>query len=355
MSAAPLSRWQAAGIHLLISAAIALTVLAVLLALWYPPPLFDAAGGRGLFVLLACVDVVIGPLITLIVFRSGKPGLPFDLATIAFFQAAALAYGCQVAHQARPAFIVFVQDRFELATAADLEPAELARAKYPEFSKPPSGGPLLAATDWPADWAERQKLLEAALGGADLHHFPRYYVRYAEHRSEVLARAQPLARVRELEPQAARLIDEYLARNGRKESEVLYVPLRTRRAWIAVLIDAATAEPVKMFVVEKTALFQHGVEAPYARGGQKMLQGMAAHGAAARLEELAIGELEQLGGRVAGERVGDVAAVAVLPGQEQQRQRRREHRRELHPDPRRQVAGEAPPGDGGDREDHQGR
>ena len=64
------SRWQAAGIHLTISATIASLSLALILGLWFPGPLFEAAGGLGLIFLLVCVDVTVGPLLTLIVSRA---------------------------------------------------------------------------------------------------------------------------------------------------------------------------------------------------------------------------------------------------------------------------------------------
>jgi hypothetical protein len=39
-----------------------------------------------------------------------------------------------------------------------------------------------------------------------------------------------------------------LAQSGTKEADVRYVPLRARQAWVAVLIDAKTAQPVKMLI-----------------------------------------------------------------------------------------------------------
>ena len=39
------TRWKASGLHLLISVAIAAGVLGLMLALWFPGPLFSAAGG----------------------------------------------------------------------------------------------------------------------------------------------------------------------------------------------------------------------------------------------------------------------------------------------------------------------
>ena len=93
---ASLNRWTAAAIHLGISALIAITVVAVMLALWYPQPYFDAMGGTGLLKILVGVDVAIGPLLTLIIFDRRKKSLRFDLSVIAFLQIAALVYGVYI-------------------------------------------------------------------------------------------------------------------------------------------------------------------------------------------------------------------------------------------------------------------
>src|SRR5712692_5969992 len=139
------TRWQASGLHLLISIAIAAAVLALMLSLWYPGPLFEAAGGNDLLFILVAVDVVVGPLITLVIFRSGKRGLKFDLAVIGVLQIGALVYGMHAAYLARPVFIVFVVDQFQVASALQLDPEELAKAKYPEFRQAPLGGPSCRA------------------------------------------------------------------------------------------------------------------------------------------------------------------------------------------------------------------
>jgi len=251
MSAKAFSRWQAAGTHLLICVAIAAAVVTLMLSAWYPQPLFEAAGGNNLLFILVGVDVALGPLLTLIVFKAGKRGMKLDLAAIGLVQLAALAYGCYVVALARPAFIVFVKDRFELATAVELDPAALAAAKYPEFRAPPWTGPLLVAADMPQDPVERSKVIEAATVGLDLQHFPRHYVPYAERTKEVLARADTIARLRATEPMIAKAVDEYLASSGTKDDEVRSLLLRTRFAWIAVLVDAKTAQPVKMVLGER--------------------------------------------------------------------------------------------------------
>jgi hypothetical protein len=251
MSARALSRWQAAGTHLLICAAIAAAVITLMLGVWYPGPLFEAAGGSGLLYILVGVDVIVGPLLTLVVFKSGKRGMKFDLTVIGLVQVAALAYGVHVVFLARPAFIVFVKDRFELATAADLDPAELAAAKYPQFRSPPWTGPLLAVADMPTDPAERTKVVMAAFSGLDMQNFPRYFVPYAERAGEVLAKADTIERLRKTEPAIAKVVDEYLKSSGTGEAGVRSLLLRTRFAWIVVLIDPKTAQPLKMLLGEK--------------------------------------------------------------------------------------------------------
>jgi hypothetical protein len=247
----PLSRWHAAGAHLLISICIASGVLLLMLALWYPPPLFEAMGGVGLALILVGVDVVLGPALTLVVFRSGKPGLKLDLALIGAFQIAALVYGCYVISLARPAYIVFVKDQFQVATLATLSPEQLARARYPEFRSPSWGGPVLAFGEFPQDRARQQELMFLGLQGIDLQQFPEYYAPYEQGRPEILRRAWPLARMRKEEPAVARVVDEWLASSGASEQNLRYVPLRGRISWVAVLIDAATARPVKMLLTDR--------------------------------------------------------------------------------------------------------
>src|SRR5258707_15556559 len=137
-----MTRWRASGLHLLFSIAIAAAVLALMLSLWYPGPLFEAAGGNDLLFILVGVNVVIGPLITLIIFRSGKWGLKFDLAVIAILQIGALIYGMRAVYLARPLFIVFVVDQFQVASAPQLDPRGAGQGEVPAI---PPGAPRAAA------------------------------------------------------------------------------------------------------------------------------------------------------------------------------------------------------------------
>ena len=244
------TRWQASGLHLLISAAIAAAVLTLMLGLWYPPPLFEAEGGMGLVFILVAVDVVIGPSITLIIFKSGKPGLKFDLAVIATLQLSALLYGSYVVFAARPVFLVLVNDQFEVVTAAELQPKWLEEARRTEFRELPVTGPVLVSFDMPADETGRQEIIQSAVfAGRDAQHFTQYYLPYAERAQEAVSRARSIEEVRRRDAPTAKVIDRYLADSGRKASDVRYLAMRARNEYIAVLIDAKSGEVVKMLLI----------------------------------------------------------------------------------------------------------
>ncbi|HYI06323.1 MAG TPA: hypothetical protein VD858_15630, partial [Reyranella sp.] len=106
----------AAGVHLLISAVVAILAAVLVFGLWYPGAYRLLAGGRDLFLLVTAVDVIIGPLLTFAVFNLAKPRkeLRRDLAVIGALQLAALFYGMVTVYEARPIAMVFEVDRFRL-------------------------------------------------------------------------------------------------------------------------------------------------------------------------------------------------------------------------------------------------
>ena len=240
------SRWRASGIHLSISAAIAAVALYLLLGVWYPPPLFSAEGGSDLLFILVAVDVIIGPLITLIIFKSGKPGLRFDLAVIALVQASALIYGVHVMFVARPVYIALVDNQFETVRANDLDPAKVALATD-VFRSVPLTGPVYVVVEVPKDMKALRELISQATSGGDLvQHLPQYYSPYSSRKREALENSRPLETFMKGDKQLTSRIEEAIADTGRKASELNFLQLQTRRGWGAVLVDAKTGDIVKI-------------------------------------------------------------------------------------------------------------
>ena len=64
---------KASAIHLGICCLVAVAVAALVFEFWFPGPYRQLSGGQNLFLLLVGVDVVCGPLLTMVVFDSEKP------------------------------------------------------------------------------------------------------------------------------------------------------------------------------------------------------------------------------------------------------------------------------------------
>jgi len=239
-----LNRWKASAIHLALSAAIGVSVIALMLALWYPQHYFAAMGGDTLIMLMIGVDVVIGPLITLIIFDPKKKNLRFDLAVIALLQAAALVYGCSVMFKARPVFNVFVVDRFEVIAANAVDEESLEKAK-PPFSTLPLSGPKIAAARAPADPKRMSDIvISAANGGNDLSNLPDLYVPYEDEKAHAGEKAKPLAELAKTQPQDAPVIKSFVTGSGRAEDTIGFLPMKARNRDMAVVVDKKTGDIV---------------------------------------------------------------------------------------------------------------
>ena len=83
------SRITAALLHLLMSASVIAALLAVIFFIWYPTPYFQISGALAPVLVLVSVDLLIGPLLTLVVYNTEKKSLKADLAVIVVWQAAA--------------------------------------------------------------------------------------------------------------------------------------------------------------------------------------------------------------------------------------------------------------------------
>jgi hypothetical protein len=236
------SRHRAATYHLTIGLCVVLAALAAMLYAWYPEPYFHAMGARGLALIMLAVDVTLGPLLTWIVFAPAKPLrlLRLDLAIIVALQLAALAYGIYVFAQARPVYILFVRDRFEITSADDLTPAKLADGPVRFRSVPWWGGPRLAAAVPPLNPAEQLEVMMSGLAGADLKTFPKYYVPYEAQADEVKRKGRPLAVLRARYPEASGVLARAIERTGLPEARLLFLPLRGKKQDVSVLVDAST-------------------------------------------------------------------------------------------------------------------
>ena len=238
-----MTRWKASGLHLLLSGLIAAIALTGMLLFWFPWIYFQASGAHRLLRILVLVDVVAGPLLTLIIFKVGKRGLKFDLWVIGLFQLAALLYGMHVMWLARPVFLVFVVDRFNLVFANQLSPTDLDLAQLPQFKSLSWSGPRMAVARVPSDAeANSDLLLKVVQLGRDIETMPDYYAPISGALDEILAAGFDLD---DSLPAAARVQLDRLIEGGDQAMESLIgLPLIARGLPKTLVIDRQSATPI---------------------------------------------------------------------------------------------------------------
>lgn len=233
-------------IHLAISATVVGAVLALIFLVWYPEPFFAAQGAWRVVRVLVFVDLIVGPVLTLMLYRPGKWGARFDLCVIALVQLTALAYGVSVVYKERPYFMVFAVDRFELVAESQVD---LSRVDYARTG-PKGWGPLRVFAPIPPEGPERQQLLEEVLfkGAPDIELRPERYVAFSEALPEIRRRAKPLAELVGQYPDLGGRIERLRRDYG--DSRLGFLPLKGKVQDLAVVLELEQAELLAGFAVD---------------------------------------------------------------------------------------------------------
>ena len=228
-------------IHLGISAAIVGTFALAAWRLWYPQPFFMHDGGWQVLRVIVPVDVVLGPLLTLIVFDRAKPELRRDLTVIVSLQLAAFAYGAWVMYHWRPAFLVHAAASFHSVPWPDM----LRATPDPAPARAIAAGaaaPVVVLLDLPADAAKRGALMRASLaGGPAIIHLGQHYrvldeaafARIASEGADIEALARNDAEVKTA-------LDALRARHPGGIAGYLFVPAQLRYGMLMLVFDRRT-------------------------------------------------------------------------------------------------------------------
>lgn len=120
-------------IHFAFSIVLVLAAYLLVKLLWYPAPLFKATDASKLFVLILVVDLILGPILTFIIYKKNKKTLRIDLVVIILVQLSALCYGLYSMYEARPVWIAYVADRFELVRVNDIIEDDKQAYNLPSF------------------------------------------------------------------------------------------------------------------------------------------------------------------------------------------------------------------------------
>ena len=237
---------KTAALHFLGSLFVAGWAAVLVFLVWYPHPYSLLSGGRSLFLILVSVDVVCGPMLTLVLYnpKKSKKELFLDISLVLFIQLVALLYGVHVVYQARPLFLVHEVDRFRVISLPDYQGNDVDQALLsldPEIRPRWFKGPVIVGIRPPKDSKERHEvMLDSVFGGRDYSQRPEFYVPYdAIYREKVQTRTQKLKIFVERYPESMGAAHEVLKKKGVALEAALYLPVLHKQEWIAILDPSA--------------------------------------------------------------------------------------------------------------------
>lgn len=235
-----MTRLKAFGIHLAISLAIFVLVLGLLILVWYPWPLFDLEGGWRGIRLVALVDVVLGPALTLILFKVGKPGLRLDMSLVVLMQIGALVFGMWNLYEARPVLLVHADDHFRPLSRvlmAEWDPTGAVLEKWEGMT------PQNVRVDLPVDPVEFADLHQENYhrpGG--LHGLADRYQAMRDGWQQVLEDAILIEPYVGLETEWEQRFTAFMSTQGRAVDELAFFPYIGRRERVFLVFDRDTQD-----------------------------------------------------------------------------------------------------------------
>lgn len=227
--------------HLLVSILIAFSLSMIIFYYWYPSPLDIALGVIHLFCMLLIIDVIIGPLLGLLVYKEGKKTLKLDIATVIVLQIAALGYGFHTIAQGRPAWIVYNSFSFILVKNSDIETKYLDKAER-KFEQPSWLHPNVVAIQSIYTSQQKQSLdsLSQERNNAMNRH-PVYYTDIENVRARLQMNAYPISMLEQYndKQRVLDILHNYPNANA-------WLPLSAPAQIMVVLINRDKGEVVKI-------------------------------------------------------------------------------------------------------------
>jgi hypothetical protein len=231
-----MNRFGAFLVHLAISLAIFALLAALVLFVWYPDFFFAADGGWEGIRIIILVDLVAGPLLTLIVYKRGKPSLRTDLAVIALFQAACLTAGTYVVYTERPLALVYVDGRFTSMAADDYTALTM---DVPDLSNIPGRAPKRVVVALPEDFEAQAEVRRFGIANrVPLRAMVDRYEPLTHAALQVEREAFDYDELRERDAQAGH-IPRWLDRHGGELEDYAFFPCATRYAYVFLGVSKA--------------------------------------------------------------------------------------------------------------------
>lgn len=227
--------------HLTISVCVAVVIVGIIFFMWYPSPLAKAVGVTDIFLMLLVVDIIVGPILCLLIYKEEKKTLKLDLIIIITIQLAALIYGIHSIAQGRPVWIVYNVDRFEVVRQNEVVTENILDVAE-QYRQPSWFKPEFVGVEFSKDRKIRSNdLLVEALDGISLAQKPERYVPLNKTKNQIQHRTQDLAILEQYNDQerVRKILVKYPQATG-------FVPLKSTAVDMTVLINKEEGRVVKI-------------------------------------------------------------------------------------------------------------
>lgn len=241
--------------HLAASATVVGAVFALIWFYWYPAPLFELTGAWSVVKVLIMVDLVLGPLLTLVLYKPGKRLLWLDMSIILIIQVWALVYGVNIIHSERPCYMVYNVDRFTVVPCAEIPPD--AVADRGDIGPKKTHQPLYVIANLPTDRAEFQKLQEEVIfrGAPDIDFRPYLWSAYAEPGLSQVRKASSKYADTPLPPEMQQRLEATQQRFGLKQPPMM-IPVKANKHYYTLLLHPDTGKQISYLPVNLWELRQ---------------------------------------------------------------------------------------------------
>ena len=228
-----ITKLKATGIHISLSLVVFIYLAYQIYYNWYPQPYFSIDGGWQGIRLVAGVDLVLGPLLTFLIFNLSKSRkeIVFDLMIIVTIQIGALAYGVYATYSQRPVAIVIIDDYLLTALMEHYGGSLSSESVLNQYSdeKPPIIYAHLEKTTAAFDEANRKKMEEKIAEQAQLN----LYRPQSELKNALQERQEQANKEIEFD-KATDKFNDWLQQNQKTREEVLILHFYGRygAAWL---------------------------------------------------------------------------------------------------------------------------
>jgi len=250
-----MTRFKAFLIHLGISAIVYAVLLYLLIFVWYPQPFFAADGGWQGIRIMTGIDLVLGPALTLIVFRPGKRGLKFDLSVIAALQLAALSWGVWTVYDQRTALVVYADRAFYSLSSPEI--ADVGAGARRILSEATTS-PAYAFVRLPQDKKARLQFELRTVFSGRLPFMLGNLYQPLDRSNIPLVLAHGLSRDALINhsPENAKRLDAFLKERGKKADDFAFLPLRCRYRNIVLALRRPDGKIVGALDIDTSRLLE---------------------------------------------------------------------------------------------------